>query len=658
MADDVDLILGADGVFTPQAGGDVLLRLGPPPGSPTYPHALALTATLALAAAAAVVSPHGAAVAATLALQAAVAMGPPAQATLAATLPLGAAVQLSYRGEHTYLGPRAAVPWRAGAAVQAPAGALAWRGGAALDAAAGVLPWRGGAALDAAAGVLPWQHGQALQADARTLPWQGADALHAPPTVLPWRHGLRAGTQVLAPWRDALRAGTQVLVPWRDGAFVQHLRALPWRDAVHTHLAHALPWHDARQVLLPHALPWRDGALVISHGGWPWPPPPPVVVPPPVVDLVLCGAPLAPRPPGYAAHVVLVLGLDACTGMPPSSATQWIPIRRVYMLTHAIEAVRWPDMTPLDVFGATLAADADSWCWTLQATGPASLLQALAPVGGVPAQMRLTIDGLHFVFAVEQLRRERVFGRTGATVSGRSATALVGDQYLPAQSWTNADVATAQQLVADALQYSGVALDWGITDWLVPAGVWTFHGAPLAAALRVAEAAGAVVQSHRSLPTLQVRPRYPVLPWAWAAATPDVALPAAAVTKEGWERSDRPAFDGVYVSGMTQGVLALVKRTGTAGAVQPQMVVDALITDADAARQRGEAILGGAGPQARVLLDLPVLTGGSHPGVIDPGRLVEVVDGADVWRGLVRAVTVDAALPRVRQTLVVERHLS
>lgn len=657
MADDVDLILGDGGVFTPQPGADVLLRLGPPPGSPTYPHALALTATLTLAAALSVVTPAGATLAATLQPVATIGVGAPVQATLAATLDLGASVLLSYRGEHTYVGPRATVPWQGAAAVRAAAGVLPWRDGAACTAAAGVLPWRDGTPLTADAGALPWQHGDALHAEGRTLPWQQAEPRRPAATVLPWRAGWRVDTGVLAAWRDAQRAGTQVLLPWRDGWRAGMARALPWSDGVFAHLAHALPWRDAPFVALPHALPWRDGELVLSHGGWPWPPAPPPPVVQPTVDLLLCGLPLAPRPAQHALQLVLVLGIDQCSGLPLSDAPTWIPIRRVYMITHVVQAVRWPDMQPLEVFGATIAADADSWCWQLQATGPASLLQALAPVGGVPQQMRLTIDGAHFVFAVEGLRRDRVFGRTGASITGRSVTALVGDGYLPPVNMTNASVATAQQLVADALQYSGVALDWGITDWLVPEGAWSYHGTPLAAALRVAEAAGAIVQSHRNLPELQVRPRYPLLPWAWAAATPDVALPSAAVTSEGWERADRPAWDGVYVAGQNQGVLALVKRTGTAGSAQPQMVVDALITDADAARQRGSAILGGAGPQARVRLELPVLVGAPHPGIVDVGRLVEVVDGADVWRGLVRAVTVTAGMPAVRQTLTVERHL-
>jgi hypothetical protein len=88
-------------------------------------------------------------------------------------------------------------------------------------------------------------------------------------------------------------------------------------------------------------------------------------------------------------------------------------------------------------------------------------------------------------------------------------------------AWLNADAATAQQLAEAALEFSGVTLDWQITDWLVPAGAWSFSGTPLAAVQRVAEAAGAVLQSHRTDPVFRVLPRYTALPWEWTTTTPE-----------------------------------------------------------------------------------------------------------------------------------------
>jgi hypothetical protein len=68
-------------------------------------------------------------------------------------------------------------------------------------------------------------------------------------------------------------------------------------------------------------------------------------------------------------------------------------------------------------------------------------------------------------------------------------------------------------------------------------------------------------------------------------------------------------------------------------------------------------MLGAAGKQARMTLTLPVLTGVGESGVIDVGSLVEVVDPAGTWRGLVLSVSVTAGRPSVEQTITLERHL-
>jgi hypothetical protein len=86
------------------------------------------------------------------------------------------------------------------------------------------------------------------------------------------------------------------------------------------------------------------------------------------------------------------------------------------------------------------------------------------------------------------------------------------------------------------------------------------------------------------------------------------------------------------------------------------MVVDSLITDADAARERGRAILGDTGQQALMTLDMPLRP---DPGLITPGRLLAVEDERKPWRGLVRACAITADWGdslSVRQTLEVERH--
>ena len=278
----------------------------------------------------------------------------------------------------------------------------------------------------------------------------------------------------------------------------------------------------------------------------------------------------------------------------------------------------------------------------------------------------ITLDGIPFLFAVDRLSKTESFGRADATIAGRSITAALSRPFARELTRTNTSAANAQQLAAAALDLTGFALDWGIVDWLVPAGAWSHTSTPLAAVQAIAEAAGAYVQSARNAAAVLVRHPYPAMqggsiaagPWNWDAADPDVVLAPDAVVTTAIERQDGADINAVYVCGTNAGVRALVKRTGTAGDKLSAMVTDPLITAEAAARQRGTAIVGAAGAKQLVTIELPLLTAEIAPGVLDVGQLIEI-DAAQPWRGMVRAVNVSAQFGRqVRQTATVERHLN
>jgi hypothetical protein len=158
---------------------------------------------------------------------------------------------------------------------------------------------------------------------------------------------------------------------------------------------------------------------------------------------------------------------------------------------------------------------------------------------------------------------------------------------------------TAQQLALQALEINGVPSSWGITwapeDWSVPAGAWSFQGTPIGAITRIAEAAGAYVQSSPASEQLLVLPRYPAAPGRGAVA-PDFELPASLATREAIEWSDKAIYNRVFVSGESAGgVLAQITRAGTAGDQVAAMITDALCTDVIAGRQR-DARAGRRGP--------------------------------------------------------------
>lgn len=341
--------------------------------------------------------------------------------------------------------------------------------------------------------------------------------------------------------------------------------------------------------------------------------------------------------------------------VPPVSAQFVIPLLKVYMTVHTLVAELLPSLEPVVLREVAIASDDDGFGWSFSGNGPEHLLDQLAPLSGLPRQIRVTLDGISWVFAVQSLSRSRRFGEHRVAVQGASVTALLGDPYMPEQTWLDANGATAQQLVAQALQFTGVGIQWDITDWYVPPGVWSFQGTPLAAALRVAEAAGAVLRSHRTDSELIFAPRYPVMPWEWGSTAVNVEMPAAVISTDELRPDARPDYNAVYISGQAGGVLGHVRRVGTAGDLLAPQVTDSLITHADAARQRGRAVLGAGGKKLIQTVTMPLLTGGTNPGLVPPGYLVQVNDIDEVWRGLVRGISVNAALPTVRQTISIER---
>jgi hypothetical protein len=442
--------------------------------------------------------------------------------------------------------------------------------------------------------------------------------------------------------------------PHQDGTAIHMLRTSRHQDGkplIHYHRAQHQPAAHRRKS-------WRT-----QHQDGRTPPPGRSVFPvaPPVPPFVGNPHLVFACPPWTGGAVHLVFG-HVCA-LP--TAPIYILPARYYMAVHTLTAHRLPDLQPVPIFGVSLSADAGSFAWTFSATAPASVFEQLAPASGLPARVRITLDGLPFVFLVDSLQREGAFGKRSVRISGRSATALLARPYARETARLSADTATAQQLAEAALEYTGAALDWGITDWLVPAGAWSHTGTPLAAVQAIAEAAGGYVQSHRSAATLLVRHPYPELPggipggpWNWASTlfAADVELAPDAIITSGIERRDGPDINAVWVSGTNQGVLARVKRTGTAADKLASLITDPLITATEAAQQRGLSVLGAAGPKHLVQIELPILTGAGQPGVLDVGQLVQINE-ASPWRGRVRSVSVNATMPKARQTIQLERHL-
>lgn len=492
--------------------------------------------------------------------------------------------------------------------------------------------------------------------------------------ALVWDSAIQLPHEARAGWGNSRSRPLDRHTPWQTAPAPKTIyRSMPYVYGTPRHIKRDVPWDIATKKLgkswlsrfdqrgqvrnLDRVAPWDQARPVASWGSvWVRPTTPVTPYEPPSRDLVL-GCMF-----DATGGVHLILGGGPCSihVPPPSTETVVVPIRRVYMLINSASLRRVEGSIALPTFEMSLSLDTDSWTWGFSASLPGSTLSDLEPASsGAPVEVEALINGVAYRALVESISRSREFGRNELRVQGRGKTALLDSPYAPAMSFDNSAAArTAQQLMGDVLSIGGVpigwSVDWSLTDWLVPQGVFNHQGTYVSALNAIAGAAGGYVQPHASSQTVRVLSRYPSAPWDWSGVTPDYELPAAVTVREGIEWAERARYNRVFVSGVREGIVGQVTRTGTAGDLLAPMVTDPLITHADAARQRGRVILSNTGRVANVSLRLPVLPA---TGIITPGKFVRYTDGATTRLGIVRSVGVSVSMPEIWQTLGVETHV-
>lgn len=479
-----------------------------------------------------------------------------------------------------------------------------------------------------------------------------------------WVAGAELALRDGLPWGISAATDRYANTSWRRfGRRAQPLRSSPWRLArPEDHFA-ASSWGSYGAWLQPDGRgPWDASAASDRRAGAAWGGP--------LQPVHLLGR--APFVRGFPAdperrvpweRFTQQLGPGWGVVIPvnptPDEPLVAVQIARYYMTINSVQLLVMPGGIELKAYGFEMSLDADSWTWTWSATVRADALQHVAPVDGEPAEVEALVNGVAYRLCVEQRGRSRDFPQTRVKVGGRGKAAVLADRHAPVMSFSNDVALTAQQLANSVLTINGSpigwAVDWQLDDWLVPAGAWVFQGTYIQAIADIAAAAGGYVQPHRTDATLRILHRYPIKPWEWAAAAPDIELPASVVQVEDTEWVERPAYNRVYVGGIGQGVFGPVTRAGTAGDLIAPPVTHALITAAEAHRQRGRAELGDTGSQEHLQLSLPVLP---ETGVIVPGTLLRYGGDSGPVTGLVRRIGLRWSSPVMRQTLGVETHVA
>jgi hypothetical protein len=343
--------------------------------------------------------------------------------------------------------------------------------------------------------------------------------------------------------------------------------------------------------------------------------------------------------------------------------------RKVYFIVNNLQLTRVLGGDPIEAFSVSVGIDRDSWAWSFSATIAYSDFDKIEPSALGPVEVELTINSVVWRFLVETYSRSETFGKTSVSVTGRSVTAFLGNPYALKRSYSQNQASLSRQAADDELARpeltGGFNLDWEFPDtlgWDMPQGTWSYSDlSPIDAIVELVQGAGGFVNSHPSLRTLLVRPEYKLPFWEWDSAVVDKVIPRALIRLQNLKWTEKPLYNGVYVSGVDTGVSAWVKKMGTAGDFLAPDYVNTMISADLAARLKGTAILSAGGKQAMVGLEMPMEY---TLGALTPGMLIEVASAGigpavPSWRGQIYSTNIFADWGdtlTVSQTVEVERH--
>lgn len=547
-------------------------------------------------------------------------------------------------------------------------------------------PWNTGVGMKVKSGG-DWQDAEKNRLEV-VKPWEVCNQLHVAPVdefgeldrfrvknYMPWEVAVRLDAGPLdSLFEEMQRTRLMPVVPWEigkqrarnfDERFVQlfpfpKFRVIPWSEAKHLSYFKLMEYSRAAKGNMTREIPWEEGRKPSPGREVPVVPP----VNPPYIPFYNLNfeCKFEPQDP---LNLLLNFGLHPC----PGGEEPGVTARKVYFIVNSLHLTRVQDGVEIEILSASVGIDKSSWAWSFTGNIAYTEFEKVEPTSAGPVEVELNINGIRWRFLVEEYDDNQTFGSTTITIKGRSLTAYLADPYAPVRSLVQTTATTSRQMAEAEITRPGLKtgfeLDWMFPDelgWAMPANTWSFTNlTPLEVVNQIVQGAGGFVNSHPLDKKLIIRPEYKQGFWEWDAATPDLLIPRALVMSQNLKWTEKPLYNGVYVSGENTGVTALVRKLGTLGDFQAPAYVSPMISHNIAARMKGTALLSAGGKQASISLAMPM-----EPslGLITPGMLIEVVSAGvgpatPSWRGSITSTTINASWSDtldIKQSVEVERH--
>lgn len=392
----------------------------------------------------------------------------------------------------------------------------------------------------------------------------------------------------------------------------------------------------------------------------------PIPIPPPVKPPNVCRI----RPPSSALPLRMArrrggllssnlpLLLTCWHDDPPLS----IPNLRSYIVHNVITATIGG--IAVDLLSFNIKTDMDSYCWQgnidITAKDYDKIKHKLDVPRGSEPMVIAVVNGKPMAFIAEEQQRSRKFAQKSYSLSGRSVTARLGADYAVSQGGLIDQASYVSQIVAQQLNGLSISLlDWGINDWLVPAGAYSVaNKTPIAVISDIAAAGGGFVTSDPSQATLSVKPRWPVAAWQLASAAPDVIVPIDVISDISDKKRTNPRYNTVLLNSASEGGEVYRQTQGRDAAAPTQD--HSLYTDRDAIVPTGTAILSDSGIHGDYTLRMR-WADKYNVQLADLGGIWQINDPEGAWRGITTGVSVSIDqsndAPTVWQTVTIDRYL-
>lgn len=312
------------------------------------------------------------------------------------------------------------------------------------------------------------------------------------------------------------------------------------------------------------------------------------------------------------------------------------PVRRAYIMQPTITCERTRDNKTIVINSVNYQHSRSQFA----ATGSIVFNSRIDYERALNEELKLSLNGYLFFIKVEQPQSTAVFAKRTYSASFRSRFAELSAPYARKTNYTNANPRTLAGIMSDILLNSGWTLDNKMIDYPVPAGAFSYVNlAPAQALLEVAKSVGAILTFDETLRKVAVVPKWPVMPWDTENATPDIILHDAVILSANDTRTISPECNVIFVRGEQEGVACKVKQRDTLADKYADDIVDPLITDVNAARQRGSSELADTGDKIQTTLSCKIMP---ELPPIKVGQLVGVRSGATLHKATCDSISISA----------------